>query len=198
MFIKIRRVLLIIFFFFILLYSFVWFWVATRVNLDTKKKSDTIIVLGARINLRPGVINPCLLGRVNRGVELYQQGFAKKIIFSGGVDREDGTVEAEAMKNMAISQGVSAANILTEATSDSTYQNLLNSQQVMKQNQLQTSLIVTEPFHTPRASLIAQKLKMNYSVSPANSSCWSDWKYLSRFLWREPFALIKYFFQGRI
>jgi uncharacterized SAM-binding protein YcdF (DUF218 family) len=179
-------------------YGLIWIWVASKVNIDTKKKSDVIVVLGARIYLQNQKINPCLWGRINRGVELYKLGYAPKIIVSGGVDKEDGTIEAVAMKEMAIKLGVAEDEIITESGSDSTYENLRNSQKIMEQNNLKTAIIVTEPFHTPRAALIANKLNFYYSVSPAYSSCWNDWKYFSRFLWREPLALVKYWFEGKI
>ena len=166
--------------------------------MDTKQRSDAIVVLGARIFLRPNVYNPCLTARVNQGVELYRQGYAPKILFSGGTDREDGIIEASAMKQIAISLGVSEPDILVETSSSSTYENLVNSQQILNTNNLKSMLVVTEPFHTPRVSLIANKLKLNYTISPAYSSCWNDWQYFSRFLLREPFAIIKYFFDGKL
>ncbi|MFA6250811.1 MAG: YdcF family protein [Candidatus Shapirobacteria bacterium] len=184
--------------FFASIYLFTYIWVVTQVNQDSKQKSDVIIVLGAKVNLTPQTINPCLVSRVSRGVDLYNQGYSNKIIFSGGTDHEDGAVEAEAMKQMAIDSGVSLSDILTESTSSSTYENLINSRQLMKQNNFQTALIVTETFHSPRASLIAKKLKLDYSVSPADSICWSKWKYLSWRLWREPLALVIYFIKGQI
>lgn len=181
-----------------LIYFSIWIWVASRVNIDTKTKSDTIIVLGARIYLHPNVLNPCMSTRVDQAINLYNHKYASKIIFSGGVDKEDGTIEAEAMKQLAIAKGISESDILTESKSASTYENIENSQSLMKQNHLNTAIIVTEPFHTPRTSLVAQKLNLNFTISPAYSQCWNNWKYLSRFLFREPAAMIQYFLQGRI
>lgn len=140
-----------------LLYFLIWWWVAARVNVDTKTKSDTIVVLGARIYLRPNVLNPCMVARVDKAVDLYKEDYASKIIFSGGIDKEDGTIEAEAMKQMAIKKGVPESNILTESKSKSTFENIQNSQNVMNDNGLRTAIIVTEPFHTPRAALVAKK-----------------------------------------
>lgn len=179
-------------------YFSIWLWVASRVNIDTKTKSDVIVVLGARIYLKPNVLNPCMVARVDKAVSLYKKGYASKVIFSGGIDQEDGIVEAEAMKQMAIGKGIPKTNILVESRSKSTFENILNSQEIMNKNSLKTAIIVTEPFHTPRAALVAKKQKINFTISPAYSSCWNDWRYLSRFLAREPAAMVDYFLRKKI
>lgn len=57
-----------------------------------------------------------------------------------------------------------AERILLEDKSTSTYENLLFSQQVMRDHQLQTALVISHDYHLKRAVTIAEALGM--SVSP--------------------------------
>jgi uncharacterized SAM-binding protein YcdF (DUF218 family) len=137
---------------------------------------------------------------VQQGVDLYRLGYAHKLLFSGGDDKYDGKAnESRTMEAIAEKMGVPAKDIIKEARSTSTYENFLFSEQIMKDNNIQSLIIVTEPFHSPRADLIATHLGIPHTVSPAiNSPCWQTWKYFSRYFFREPFAMIYYKLRGRI
>lgn len=166
--------------------------IASRTELDTKVASDMILVLGARI-YRGQSYNPCLQARVNHAVDLYLAGYGKKLLFSGGRDKEDGVIEGEEMKKLAINLGVPQRDILVENKATSTYENLLYAKAIMAANQYTSVIIVTEPFHMPRASWVADKLGIPHTVSPAiDSPCWREGKYLTRYFWKEPFAVIGY------
>ncbi len=174
------------------------FYIGTQVYKDNAVKSDAVLVLGARV-IKNAAPNPCLVSRIDHGVKLHTDKTAGKMIFTGGNDVEDGLNEAEEMKKMAIAQKVPAYNILLEKKSTSTYENFLYTKQVMEKNKIKNIIIVTEPFHSPRASLIAKKLKINHTVSPAkNSPCWTRWKFLSRYFLREPLVITVYMLQGKI
>ncbi len=173
-------------------------YISNRVYQDTKVLSDAILILGAR-SYKDAKINPCLEARVNQGIKLYKEGYAPTIIVSGGKDRENGTNEAEIMKTLLLNSGINKSVILTENQSTSTYENLLFSKQIMVRNQLKTIIIVTEPFHEPRADLVAQRLNISHTISPAiYSPCWTRWKFLSRYFLKEPLLIIYYGITGRI
>jgi uncharacterized SAM-binding protein YcdF (DUF218 family) len=136
---------------------------------------------------------------VNHAADLYKAKYAPKIIVSGGVDREDNVSEADTMKKIAISQGVSSDDILLEPSATSTYENLLFSKKVLESNKLNSVIIVTEPFHTARVALIAEKLGFKFTVSPASmSSCWLPWKYFSHYFLKEPIAILMYKLQDKL
>lgn len=180
-------------------WCFIFFIVISKdIEKDTSVKSDAIFVLGAR-SYRNGTYNPCLQARVDHAVILYKEGKSDKLVFSGGTDREDNANEAEVMKKIAVEQGVSPDVIYLEKSSTSTYENFYLSQQVFDQQDIHSIIIVTEPFHMPRATLIAQKLGINYSVSPAvESRCWTQNKYLSRYFLKEPLVIYEYKLQGEL
>lgn len=166
-------------------------WVALGVGRDTAQVSDAIVVLGARVHLRNG-INPCLLARVKHGVELWKSGYAPVLVMSGGDDIEDGANEAHHMAKMAVEWGVPKSAILEESKSSSTYENLKFTQVLLAQHNKKTAILVSDPYHMLRASLIAEQLKVDHTVSPAeNSPCWTQWTVLSKGFLREPLALLE-------
>lgn len=183
---------------FCLLYLFLTLFVAQTAELDSKTKSDIILVLGARSYIN-GSYNPCLVVRVDHAVELYKQKFALKILVSGGFDKEDHSSEAETMRKMAIERGVASQDILLEKKATSTYENFSFSKKILQAHHFNSVLIVTEPFHAPRASLVAQKLGLQFSISPASkNSCWLPRKYLSRYFLKEPLAIMAYKVEGKL
>ena len=183
---------------FLILYFLILFYVGGRVYSDNKKQSDAILVLGAK-SYKGTKYNPCLEARVEHAVNLFNQGFAKKIIMSGGDDVEDNKNEAETMKKIAQELKVSGKDIITEKRSTSSYENILFSKTIMKKQNIKSVIVVTEPFHSPRAFLVAKKAELNFSVSPTlTSQCWLRWKFGSRYFLREPLAIIQYFIQGKI
>ncbi len=179
-------------------YTAIFLAVANSAELDTSFNSDVILVLGARVYIGDK-LNPCLETRIIKAVDLYKAGKAGKVIFSGGDDKEDGVNEAEAMKQLAIEKGIPEEDILVEKSATSTYENFIYSEKILEQNNLKLVIIVTEPFHIKRASLVADKLGIDYSVSPAKDSpCWTNNKYFSRYLLKEPVAILAYMLQGKL
>jgi uncharacterized SAM-binding protein YcdF (DUF218 family) len=185
-------------------------YIGNKAEQDTKVKSDVILVLGGVViagNSCFGPIckqigfvphphyNPCVLARVDHAVSLYKEGYAPKILMSGGNDEEDTVNEAETMKKMAMEAGVPEKDILMEKESTSTYQNFALSQKIIDKAGLHSVIIVTEPYHNARAALVASKLQYNYSVSPTKTSpCWDDTNFFANwnFLKKESLAIIGY------
>jgi vancomycin permeability regulator SanA len=170
--------------------------VARQATLDTKQKSDVILVLGARSYIS-GSYNPCLEARVKHAVELYKDQYAPMLLVSGGNDKEDNANEAETMKKIAIENGVEPRDIVLEKSASSTYENFLFAKKKLPENS--SVIVVSEPFHMTRASLVARKLQYRYTLSPASfSPCWQPAKYTTKYFLKEPFALMQYWIQGKI
>jgi uncharacterized SAM-binding protein YcdF (DUF218 family) len=173
-------------------------YVGKAANIDTKKKSDVILVLGAKSYHGNGY-NPCMVARVNHAVELYKGKYAPVMLLSGGNDVEDNVNEAETMAKLAEKAGVNKKAILLEKVSTSTYENFLNSKKILQEKHLRSVIIVTEPFHVARAALVAEKLGIKYTVSPAvNSPCWQQGKYLTKYFLKEPVAIVGYKIENKL
>ncbi|MBU3979169.1 YdcF family protein [Patescibacteria group bacterium] len=183
---------------FLSIYLLLALYIGINAEHDTKSKSDAILVLGARSYI-DGKYNPCLKARVEHAVELYKSKYASKILMTGGNDTEDNVNEAEIMRKIAVESGVSSKDILLEKRATSTYENLTFSQAIFKKYGLKSVKIITEPFHAARAALVADKLGMKHTLSPASTSpCWLPWKYFSGYFLKEPFAIIMYKLQNKL
>jgi uncharacterized SAM-binding protein YcdF (DUF218 family) len=181
----------------LIVYVFGLVWLAIQVK-DNARVSDAVIVLGARVNYN-GYLNPCLLARVEHGAKLLRGGLAKFLIVSGGIDVEDGASEAKAMREIALRAGISSDQIILETKATSTFENLEFSKAILKTRHLRSVIVVTEPYHMPRAAMIARKLGLDFSSSPApESACWSRWKHASKFFLREPFAVLENWLKGSL
>lgn len=179
-------------------YFFCAFYIINNAERDEKKPADVIVVLGTKAYIN-NAYNPCLVARVKHGVDLYQKHYAPKLLFSGGNDKKEKINEAQAMKQIALSLGVPAKDILIESLSNTTYENLLYSKKIFKKQQVKSIIIVTEPFHLPRALLVAKKLGLKAVGSPSTQSkCWSSNKYITFYFLREPLAMVVYKLRNKL
>jgi uncharacterized SAM-binding protein YcdF (DUF218 family) len=91
--------------------------------------------------------------RAREAIRLYQNGWAQKLIFSGAAQDKSGPSNAEAMRQIAIDEGVPADDIITEDEGETTKQNAENTQDIFEQNQISSVILVTSGYHQRRASL---------------------------------------------
>lgn len=174
----------------VVLYGVIVLYVYTNAHTDTKQKADAIVVLGAKPER-----NPCLVARVEHGITLFNKGYAKKIVFAGGYSEQDNAIEADSMKRIAHERGINDSQMLLEKESTSTFENLRNTKALLEKNDLHSIIIVTESYHSPRALLVAKKLAIPATVSPAiNSTC----VHIGKYILREPVSLLWYSINGRI
>jgi uncharacterized SAM-binding protein YcdF (DUF218 family) len=178
----------------LLLYLGLFALVALGTNQTTPQKADAVIVLGAQAYYPAGRWNPCLKARVERGVALVKAGYAPKLVLSGGVDKEDGAIEAQVMQDIAAAAGLPRRQTILEPRSTSTAENLRFSLALLTSKRV---LIVSDPFHLARAGMLARKLGLEATlVGAPKSPCWSRFGIFSRFALREPLAMVENFLRG--
>jgi uncharacterized SAM-binding protein YcdF (DUF218 family) len=120
-------------------------WEYHHVN-HTLEKSDCILVLGSH-DVRVA----------ERGAELYLEGWAPLLVFSGGLGRLTQEIwsEAEADKfaSIALAKGVPKEAILIENKSTNTGENILFTQQLFKEKNIdpQTFIVVQKPYMERRS-----------------------------------------------
>ena len=129
------------------------------------KQSDAIVVLGAGVteNGWPGKFS---LERTVKGVILYKQGYAHKLVFSGGWDHDGYISSAKAMLQVAEDLGVPKQNILFEDKSHDTHENALFTAELLKEHQLKSIILVTSASHMKRSALVFNKLGMPVYPAP--------------------------------
>lgn len=157
-------------------------------------KADAAIVLGAAAwGNQP---SPVFRERINHGINLYNSGNIRSLIFTGGKGESDEPAESVVAKRYAIANGVPEANILTETQSRTTWQNLYYAKQVAVAHQLKRVLIVSDPLHLKRAVLMAQDLGIDAYPSPTPTTRYRSLKSKLQFLARETYFYFVYLLFG--
>ncbi len=113
---------------------------------------DAIVVLGCRV-FPDGRPSRALAARVGTAVELYREGRADRVVFTGGVG-EAGIAEAEVAATLAESLGVPRDDLVLEARSTSTEQNARFAAQMIEGRRV---LIVTDAYHVFRSELVFER-----------------------------------------
>jgi uncharacterized SAM-binding protein YcdF (DUF218 family) len=133
-------------------------------NTVSDQPADAAIVLGAAV--WGDDVSPVFKERINHALELRRSGKVRKIIFTGGQGNRDELTESSAARQYAIEQGISAADILVEEKSHTTYENLLFARDVAIARGLKRVLIVSDPLHMKRAVSMAIDLGLDAYPSP--------------------------------
>lgn len=134
-------------------------------HLTKPVPSDTIIVLGAKlIGEQPSTM---LRLRLDEAVQLYTQGYAQSIIVSGAQGLDEIATEASVMRNYLIIKGIPPEKIHVEDKSFNTYQNLLNSKAIMREQGFRHAIIVSNASHIRRSLVLAQQLGIEASGASA-------------------------------
>lgn len=122
---------------------------------------DAILILGAGVSGNSP--SPMLEDRLKKGIEVYFQGAASKIIMSGDHSREDYD-EVNVMKDYATKMGVPSVNVFMDHAGFSTYDSLYRAKEIFKANKI---IIVTQEYHLYRALYIAKSLGLEAIGIPA-------------------------------
>lgn len=168
---------------------------AGRIYPDAKSlpkgQYDCILVLGAGVEA-DGSPSHMLEDRLLRGIELYHQGAAPKLLMSG----DHGTVEYDevnTMKQFAIAHGVPSEDIFMDHAGFSTYESMYRAKEIFGCERI---LVVTQQYHLYRALFLADSFGMeNAGVSADLRSYWGQTvRYIREILARDKdvlYALVK-------
>ena len=117
------------------------------------ESADCVLVLGAYV-YPDGTLSDMLEDRVKTGIELYKNGAAKKLLFSGDHGRKNYD-EVNAMKAYALEQGVPEEDIFLDHAGFSTYESVYRAGAVFEVKKV---IIVTQKYHLYRALYAAERL----------------------------------------
>lgn len=125
------------------------------------ESADCILVLGCLVRDN-GQPSDMLRDRIVRGVELYHNGTAPKLLMSGDHGRVDYD-EVEAMKRVATELGVPSSDVFRDHAGFDTYDSIYRARDVFGADKI---IIVTQGYHLYRALFIAESLGIEaYGVS---------------------------------
>ena len=95
--------------------------------------------------------------RADEAILLYQNGWAKYIVFSGAAADKSGPSNAAVMKRQAIDAGVPENAILIENKSETTEENATNTSQILEGKRISSVILVTSAYHERRATIEFKK-----------------------------------------
>lgn len=135
---------------------------------DTARPAAAIVVLGAA--QYAGHPSPVLRARLDHAVDLWRRGLAPRLILTGGTGAGDTTSEAAVGRRYVVQAGVPDSAILLEATGRTTMESLRAVVGMMAAQRSETVILVSDPFHMLRLSILAHRLGLTAFISPTQSS----------------------------
>ena len=143
-------------------------WLVFRTgNTDQARPVDAIVVLGAaQYDGRP---SPQLAARLDHVVELWNDGRAPLVVTTGSNRPGDNFTEAQASAMYLEHHGVPAEAIL-QVGGNTSYASLVDARHELRQLNLNSVLLVSDPYHALRIRLICQELGLTTFSSPTRTS----------------------------
>ena len=138
---------------------------------------EFVIVLGAGV--RQGRIMPVLRRRLEAALRYHERNPYAIIIVSGGQGYREPYPESYIMARFLIEAGVPADQILIEASSTSTFTNMLYSRDVLEMyiepGSNPTIAVITNDFHMFRSMSFASRMGFNARSYPAPTPFTTKW-----------------------
>lgn len=142
--------------------------VAVYAREDNRPSSDTILVLGAaQYDGRP---SNWLAARLDHAADLYESGVAPTIVTVGGSKPGDRFTEAEAGKNYLIDKrGIPEGDIIAIGEGVDTLTSAYAFKNMSDTYGWSTSVVVTDPAHSLRATEMVRDQGIDASGSPTRT-----------------------------
>lgn len=156
--------------------------------MDEAATADVIVVLGAaEYSGRP---SPVLQARLNHALYLYVQGFAPRILTTGGAGGDPTYTEGGVAHNYLSRHGVPGEAILVEKEGESTVHSISGALEIMQRMGLRSCIVVSDGYHIFRVKKMLEKrgIKVYGSPRPEEPGKHNWWIYtrqaLAYGLWR--------------
>jgi uncharacterized SAM-binding protein YcdF (DUF218 family) len=160
---------------------------------DDARPASAIVVLGAaQYEGRP---SPVLRARLDHAVLLWQRGLAPRLILTGGRGAGDTTSEAQAGKRYVMKRGVPEASIALETNGRTTSESLHAVSVMMRGDQNRSVILVSDPFHMLRLTILARRLGLRpwsspTRTSPISANAAESLRYVAAESWKVPLAFL--------
>src|SRR6476469_4211291 len=135
---------------------------------DQAQPASAIVVLGAAQYV--GRPSPVLRARLDHAIDLWRRKLAPLMIVTGGTGTGDTTSEAAVSQRYAIQHGVPASSILLETEGRTTSQSMEGVAALMGPRGRNDVLLVSDPFHMLRLTILARRHGLIPFSSPTPTS----------------------------
>lgn len=141
--------------------------VVTTARRDESRPAGAIVVLGAaQYNGRP---SPVFKARLDHALTLYRRGVAPMLVVTGGIVAGDRMSEATAAQRYFVAAGVPADSIVLQA-GHSTATSMDSVADYLHDRNIDTVVLVSDPFHLARLHLEARRVGLAAYTSPTRTS----------------------------
>jgi uncharacterized SAM-binding protein YcdF (DUF218 family) len=160
---------------------------------DQSRPAGAIVVLGAAQYV--GRPSPVLRARLDHAIDLFRRGLAPILIVTGGTGTGDTTSEAAVSQRYAVQRGVPLQQILLESEGRTTSESMEGVAALMGSQGRRDVLLVSDPFHMLRLTILARRHGLQpYAsptpTSPIAASPTERWKYALSESVKAPLAFI--------
>ena len=157
---------------------------------DQRASADVIIVLGAaQYNGNPSTI---FANRLDHAATLYNEGAAPRIMPIGGSQEGDTYTEAEAGESYLAEKGIPADALVPVGEGNDTLVSLRAAAVELADRGWDSVILVTDPWHAYRSSVMARDLGLKVQVSSVDIGPGTSAGTAGRYLWRETFGTLFY------
>ena len=150
-----------ILFYWALFYQPLWKIASPLKISQMPRKADAIVVFGGGVG-EGGSPGKSTIERARFSADLYNEGFAKKIIYSSGYTWRYN--DAENMKLIAMSMGIPEKNIILDKKGDMTYKNVKSTTEILRDKGFNKIILVSSPYNMRRASLVYRNIAKDINV----------------------------------
>ncbi|MBP7902315.1 MAG: YdcF family protein [Spirochaetes bacterium] len=187
---KIRNIVILISAIILFMVLFQAFQILSYSSVSYKGSADAVFVLGAAAYGKNP--SPVFRERINHAMNIYRSRQCRYILLTGGKKFADDLGEAVVARDYLIKNGIPAEDILVETASNNTYENFLFSLPIISGRKISSIIIVSDPYHMKRASMIADDFGIvNYS-SPTPTTMFNSLKRKMPFLLSEIYNVYEY------
>jgi uncharacterized SAM-binding protein YcdF (DUF218 family) len=141
--------------------------VLARSNADDRDPVDAIVVLGAA--QYDGAPSPVLANRLDHALELYQEGVASLVVTTGSNQSGDRFTEGYAGYEYLLLAGVPDESLMVITTGSSTWEQLAATSRQLRGRDLDSVVLVSDPYHSLRLEQIAGEVGLDAAVSPTDT-----------------------------
>lgn len=164
-------------------------WQAARE--DDRPRADAVIVLGAA--QYAGRPSPILEARLKHAKKLYDSGVASHIITGGGRRAGDQYTEADAGVRWLTSRGVPRSKVIAVGEGRDTLGTIRAVAKAAQDRGWNSAVIVSDPWHSLRARLMAHDAGLSAWTSPTHSGPIVQTRETqAKYIFRETAALLYY------
>jgi uncharacterized SAM-binding protein YcdF (DUF218 family) len=166
-------------------------WQVARI--DDRDHADIVVVLGAA--QYEGTPSAVLSARLDHAARLWRSGVAPRIVTVGGRRDGDTYTEAEAGRKYLTSYGVPAGVVVPVGEGKDTLESLRAVAHRAGAEGWRTAVIVSDPWHSLRARIMAHDTGLDAWTSPTRSGPVVQTRQIqARYIARESAALLYYRF----